>query len=266
MKRLGAWRSVLILFLVIAVYTLQGCGEIDNPFQNMADGNMAAFVGRVVDTDGKPVAQLLVFMQYIKSDDEELRPRFDSFLKAETDEAGRFSIVNISPGQLQLVLVPYYDRHRYDDMKYELISIKIGEVIYYPNEPSPYSRGYRSSFSITAGAQVEDVEVTVKTRMRIRGKVIFKNGTPLTKWPIYLKTQYKGFKGGSSGYGGPIHTDADGFFTRYVSEPGLYTVTVRYKELIATSDQFTLNDGEHRENLVLTFDSVPVPFSVHWHW
>ena len=30
--------------------------------------------------------------------------------------------------------------------------------------------------------------------------------------------------------------------------------------------QFTLNDGEHREDLVLTFDSVPVPFSVHWHW
>jgi hypothetical protein len=266
MERLGVRLSVLALFLVIAVYTLQGCGEMDNPSQGMSDGDMAAFAGRVVDTDGRPVAQLSLFMQYIRSDNEGLRPKFDSFLKAETDEAGHFSITNISPGQLQLVLVPYYDRHRYDDMKYEVISIKIGEVIYYPNEPSPYSRGYQSSFSITAGARVEDVEVTVKTRMRIRGKVVFKDGTPLTKWPIYLKTQYKGFKGGSSSYGGPIHTDADGFFTRYVSGPGLYTVTVRYQELTATSEQFTLNDGEHRENLVLTFDSVPVPFSVHWHW
>ena len=266
MRRSDVGRSVLLLFLVVVVYTLQGCGEMDNPSQDATDGDMTALAGRVVDINGEPIAQLSLFMQYVRSDNEGFQPELTRFLKTETDENGRFSITGISPGQLQLVLVPYYDRHRYDDMKYELISIKIGEVIYYPNESSPYSRGYRSSFSITTGAQVEDVEVTVKTRMRIRGKVVFKDRTPLTKWPIYLKTQYKGFKGGSSSYGGPIHTDADGFFTRYVSEPGLYTVTVRYQELTATSEQFTLNDGEHREDLVLTFDSVPVPFSVHWHW
>lgn len=265
MKHLGAWRSVLISLLVIAGYTLQGCGETGNPFQDIENGDTAVFAGRVVDTNGKPVAQLLLFMQYVKSDDEEIRPQFDSFLKAETDEAGHFFILNISPGRLQLVLVPHYDHHRYDDMKYELISIRIGGVIYYPNEPSPYAHGYRASFSITAGARVEDVEVTVKPRMRIQGKVVFKDGAPLIKWPIYLKTEYEG-KRGSSSYGGPIHTDAEGFFTRYVSEPGLYTVTVKYQELTATSESFILNDGEHREDLVLTFDSEPVPFSIHWHW
>ena len=64
--------------------------------------------------------------------------------------------------------------------------------------------------------------------------------------------------------GTSTRTDADGFFTRYVSSAGSYKVTARFQELIATSEQFTLDDGEHREDLVLTFDSEPIPRSEEW--
>lgn len=264
MKRSDVSWSVLILFLVFTMYILQGCSEMDDPSQDATGRDMATFTGRVVDINGEPVAQLSLFMQYIRSDNEGLQPEFDLFLKTETDENGRFAIIGINPGQLQLVLVPYYELHRYDSAKYKLLSIRIGEVVYYPDESSPYSPDYRASFSIVPGAQIENVEVTVESRMRIQGKIVFKDGTPLVNWPIYLRTQYEGFEGGRAGYSRPTHTDADGFFTRYVSEPGLYTVTVKFQELTATSEQFRLNEGKHRENLVLMFDSEPIPWSAKW--
>ncbi len=256
---------IVVMFLVVAVYALQGCSEeMENPSQNLTDEGGTIFAGRVVDTQGNPVAELSLFMQYIQSDNESLRPKFDSFLKTETDENGYFSIIDIKPGRLQVVLVPYYELHRYDGTKYTLLSIEIGEVVYYPDESSPYVPSYRASFSITEGAQVEDIRITVKARMRIRGQIVFKDGTPLIDWPINLKTRYKGFKGGSFEYSRPIRTDTNGFFTRYVSAPGLYRVTASFQELSATSEEFTLNDGEHREDLVLTFDSEPVPWSAKW--
>ena len=46
MERLGVRLSVLALFLVIAVYTLQGCGEMDNPSQDMENGDTAVYTQR----------------------------------------------------------------------------------------------------------------------------------------------------------------------------------------------------------------------------
>ena len=260
---------IAVVPLAITICVLLSCGEMDNSSQDATDGDTATFAGHVVDTSGKPVAQLSLFMQYIPSNDEELQPKSDAILKTETDENGYFSITGISPGQLRLVLVPYDASYRYysvnyDSVKYKLLAIRIGEVVYYPDELSPYSPNYLASFSIVPGAQIENVEVTVETRMLIQGKIVFKDGTPLVNWPIYLRTEHKGFEGGSAGYSSPTYTDTGGFFTRYVSTPGLYTVIVEYQELTATSEQFTLNKGEHRENLLLMFDSKPVPWSEKW--
>lgn len=63
--------------------------------------------------------------------------------------------------------------------------------------------------------------------------------------------------GGGSSSGG-TQTDADGNFTEYVNGGGLYTVTVAYQDLSVTSEQFVLNAGERREDLLLMFDSAPI--------
>ena len=187
MNRRNYLHRMVVIPLAITVYALLGCSEMDDPSQDITQTDMATFAGYVVDTEGEPVAKLSLFMQYIRPDDEGLQPKFDWFSKTETDEVGRFSFTDINPGQLQLVLVPYYEPHRYDDMKYRLFSVRIGEVVYYPNESSPYVPSYRASFSVTPGARVEDVEVTVKPRMRIQGKIVFRDGTPLANWTIHLK-------------------------------------------------------------------------------
>ena len=63
---------------------------------------------------------------------------------------------------------------------------------------------------------------------------------------------------GSGSSSGGTQTDADGNFTDYVSGAGLYTVTVGYQDLSVTSEQFVLNAGERREDLLLMFDSPPI--------
>ena len=97
--------------------------------------------------------------------------------------------------------------------------------------------------------------------MRIRAKVVFKNGMPLANWPLLLDTDYKSMTG-SYGYRTEIHTDLHGYFTRYVSRNGSYKLTVKYKHLTAASDTFLLNDSEHREDLLLTFDAQPIAKSM----
>ena len=258
--------EIVVISFVIAICLLLGCSETDSLSQNMMDDAETTLAGRVVDTNGDPVPQLALFTEYIETIDEDFQALSGVLLETKTDEMGRFSIAEVKPGRIQFVLVPSHDQQNYGDIKYQLISVKIGRIVYYPDElQSPILTDHRASFSVTPGEQIEGIEITVKARMRIQGKIVFKDGTPLADWPIYLRTEYKR-KGLSAGYSTPIRTDADGFFTRYVSAPGSYKVTARFQKLTATSEQFTLKDGEHRENLILTFNSEPIPWSEEWWW
>lgn len=266
MCRQNVLRRMVMISLVITICALWGCSEMDNPSQDRIDDDETILAGRVIDMNGDPVPQLALFAEYIKTINEDFQALSGVLLETKTDETGRFAITEVKPGQIQFVLVPSHDQQRYGDIKYQLISVKIGRVIYYPDElQSPILTDHRASFSVTPGEQIENIEVTVKARMRIQGKIVFKDGTPLADWPIYLRTEYKR-KGLSAGYSTSIRTDADGFFTRYVSAAGSYKVTARFQELTATSEQFTLKDGEHREDLVLMFDSEPIPWSEEWWW
>ena len=264
MSRQNFLYEIVVIFLVIAICTLLGCSEMDNPSRDVMDDNKTILVGHVIDTNGDPVPQLALFAEYIETINEDFQVLSGVILETETDETGRFSITEVRPGQIQFVLVPSHDQQSYGDIKYQLISVKIGRIVYYPDElQSPLLSDHRASFSVTPGEQIEGIEITVKARMQLQGKIIFKDGTPLANWPILLRTEYKR-KGLSAGYSTPTRTDANGFFTRYVSAPGSYKVTARFQELIATSEQFTLEDDEHREDLVLMFDSKPIPRSEEW--
>ncbi len=264
MSRQNFLPGIVMISLVIAICTLLGCSEMDNPSRDVMDDDKTILAGRVIDTNGAPVPQLALFAEYIKTINEDFQALSGVILETKTDETGRFSITEIRPGQIQFVLVPSHDQQSYGDIKYQLISVKIGRIVYYPDElQSPLLPDHRASFSVTPGEQIEGIEITVKVRMRIQGKIVFKDGTLLANWPILLRTEYKR-KGLSAGYSTSTRTNADGFFTRYVSSAGSYKVTARFQELIATSEQFTLDDGEHREDLVLTFDSEPIPRSEEW--
>ena len=119
----------------------------------------ASFSGRVVDEAGVPVSGITVA----------LLPQL-----SETDETGAFSMTGISAASVsRLMLLPA------QRAEYEIRAVEIEGVTFYPKLESvpPWSdSGFR--IAIEPGADVKDVEITVRLRMRIRGRVLSADGTP----------------------------------------------------------------------------------------
>ena len=248
------------LFLTIAVCLFSGCSDLQRPILSAVshgrtqDGT-AAFSGRVVGVEGEAVTGLSLAIEHIMFGDYEDEVEPIHPLETETDADGAFSFSGIAPGQVQLILPFEIDTEKqfYIDPEDEILSIKIGEVTYHP-----YPFG-EMIFTITPGVHIQNVEVKVRPRMRIRGRIVFNDGSPLADADIHIGVRQEDLdgSGGGSSSGG-TQTDADGTFTEYVNEAGLYTVTVAYQDLSVTSEQFLLNAGERREDLLLMFDSAPI--------
>ena len=253
----------IVLFLVIAVCLFPGCSDLQQPVLSVVahgttqDGTVG-FSGRVVGLEGEAVAGLSLAIEHVMFGDYEDEVEQIQPLKTETDETGAFSFSGIAPGQAQLMLPFDMDTEKqfYIEPEDEILSIKIGEVTYHQNEPYAFGG---ITFTITPGVHIRNVEVKVRPRMRIRGRIVFNDGSPLADARIRIGVRSEDLDGSGSGSSsGGTQTDADGNFTDYVSGGGLYTVTVGYQDLSVTSEQFVLNAGERREDLLLMFDSPPI--------
>ena len=234
--------------------------------------------GRVVDVDGKPIASLSIVIQpfaivngWMESAfllKEFMPEAYVPLIKSQTDEAGRFSVTGVKPGPIQFVAQPAHlpvngmlSPDLYDlAPDAEVLSIEIGAITFYPSEPgqSPFGG---IIFAIEPGVHLENVEVTVKPRMRIRGQIVFADGTPLANAEIGLNVRRRSLDGqGTGSSSGGSRTDDAGYFVKYVDNPGIYTVTINFQRLAATSEEFILEADQRYDSLVLTLDSEPVPF------
>jgi hypothetical protein len=238
--------------------------------------------GRVVDTEGNPVAYLPIAVQSVEiSNDgvdptyflDELEPTLAAYAalpKSQTDEAGRFSITGIKRGPIQFLVqpaAPRYDVRSLPDLDLdtdfgpdaEVLSIEIGAITFhlYDQRQPPWGG---ITLGIEPGAHLKNVKVTVKPRMRIRGQVVFADGTPLAKALVGINIRRHDFDGtGTGNSGSRPQTDDAGYFVQYVDKPGFYRVVAKFQGLLTTSGRFILEDGQRHDGLVLTFDSEPVP-------
>ena len=115
------------------------------------------------------------------------------------------------------------------------------------------------TFSIKPGTHIESVEVIAKPRMRIRGRVVFADGTPLTNASVEIRARDRSPDGrGSGSSSSSARTDDAGYFVKYVHRPRLYIVTVIYQGLSATAEPFLLQEGERKDDVLFTFDSEPI--------
>ncbi len=253
----------IVLFLAIAVCLFPGCSDLRQPVLSAVshgrtqDGTVA-FSGRVVGLEGEAVAGLSLAIEHVMFGDYEDEVERIQPLETETDEDGAFSFSGITPGQVQLMLPFDMDTEKqfYIEPEDEILSIKIGEVTYHQEGPYAFDG---ITFTITPGVHIQNVEVKVRPRMRIRGRIVFNDGSPLADARIRIGVRSEDLDGSGSGSSsGGTQTDADGNFTDYVSGGGLYTVTVGYQNLSVTSEPFVLNAGERREDLLLMFDSAPI--------
>ena len=241
------------------------------------DSDNLAFSGRIVDTDGNPIAGFPIAVGPLFSMDGEIQPFFmfgafnggtqPSTLESDTDEEGRFSISGVKPGPIQFMPQPNYmgrgSMQPYDIdhdnlVDAEVVSIDIGVMTFYPsNEESPPFGGI--TFTIEPGTHLENIEVVVRPRMRIRGQIVFADGTPLANAEVRTSVRRRDFEGDGRGESGSsTRTDDEGYFALYVEEPAFYTVAIEFQGLSASSEQFALEAGQRRDDLVLTLDSPPI--------
>ena len=243
---------------------------------NSAEEATSTLSGRVVDVDGKPITGVLVTVQPLMIIDGELRPAFlqnvmpeaqDSVLKFQTDEAGQFSITGIRHGPIQFVMLsghlpddgsapPDLNFNSFFEQDPEILSVKIGAVTAYKHQFSHFGG---ITFALKPGTHIENVEIIAKFRMRIRGQVVFADGTPLAKARIEIKVRHRSLDGrGSGSSSGGSQTDDAGYFVEYVDTPGLYTVTVSHEGFSTTVEPFPLQEGERKDDVLFRFEEDPI--------
>ena len=228
---------------------------------SIAQTDKSSLSGRVLDTKGKPVAGLALGIKPFEMvEPRGMVPRtpFASWLRVVTDKEGRFSFHNIDVGSSQFVMFPE------SASDFEIISLEIGDLTFYStaflqNFPTWFGK---LTFTIEPGTHLEDVVVNVKPpRMRIRGRVLLKDGTPLANTDISLTVRQRQWdttlfifpSGGSSGSSGRgVRTDAEGYFVSYYpDETSEYSVIVKYEGASAKSRWFRLKEGQRYDKLVL---------------
>ena len=244
--------------------------------------------GRVVDLSGNPVAGLPVFVAPLDFHGESmwrvyLPHGYAKLRRAYTDPEGRFSITGIPPGPLHFGMLPYSidsllptnlerilhsGRHtdgsnvfgmESDDFEpdLELLFLRMRGVTFYPrNDYTPVA------FGIKPGTHIDNVVVTVQPRMRIRGRILFKDGTPLPNARVNLDfSAHNVNHHGNRQSGGAPRTDAEGYFIYYLDEKddtAFYTFSVEYQGLFVEAEPVRLEPGQRFDGLTLTFDSQPI--------
>ena len=253
------FRNPYILFVALLglSFAINNVGTTEKTFTSLS--------GQVIDADGQPVPNLILAIKPVKFGQHiELKQRtpFSTWLRVVTDKHGHFSFHNIDPVTSQLVLFP---EHGSD---FELQSIEIGDLTFYSiafRRAMPTWFG-KLTFAVEPGEHLKDVIVNVKTpRMRIRGRVLFEDGTPLINEEISLtissrRTQrFNGNIIGSSGGRSTrnFETDNEGYFVTYSQDNAAnYTVSMTYKGFTAQSDTIVLKEGERYDDLVFTLQNT----------
>ena len=175
---------------------------------------------------------------------------YPSNLKSVTDKNGLFKFSELPPGPIKFVLISWLDK-KAQIREYQLISIKIGTLRYHPYgiEPKYFA------FEIKPDPHFENIEVTVRSRTQIRAQVVLKNGKPLANTRVLL-ARYRRESTGKKQNDGTwqIETDSKGylmFSLHDYSVPAYYILSVRYQEARAESEEFSVNRGELRDDIVL---------------
>lgn len=255
---------------------------------NHAQEEKGTLSGRIVDLNGDPVAGLPVFVASLDFHGESLwrvylPHAYAKLRRAHTDPEGRFSIANIPPGPLQFGILPHnIDNllppnlariiqsgiHTHssnifgmepDDFEpdLELLFLRIQGITFYARDDfSPIA------FGVKPGIHIRNVVGTVQPRMRVRGRILFKDGTPLPNARVRLHFSSENVDStGNRQSGGDPRTDAAGYFIYYLDEKddtAFYTFSVEYQGLFAEAEPVRLEPGQRFDGLTLTFNSQPI--------
>ncbi len=200
------------------------------------------FSGRVVDEAGNSVAGITLALREYNAN--------DAMDFSKTDETGNFSIPNSTTSPVVLMFYPE------NKTAYAIHKVRIAGVVYYPEQRVNFVNGLKFTngliFSMVENADIKGIEIQVRKRIQVRGRVLNTDGTPLRNVNILLKLIGRNPKPRADVLWGTLTLlDADGYFEKYVDAPGYYTVSVEYQKMLATTEEILISEKQPHQKLVL---------------
>lgn len=296
MKCSNAKTQVLTLLMVIVVLFI---GFVSH---GVAQVNTGIVTGRVVDVEGNPVVGLPIFIAPLDIDEGGgmwtvfLPNEHAQLRRAHTDLEGLFSIKDVPTGPIYISTLPKdIDQRLPKDFEkivneftsrdwtkvtendidafvsrnfgmdpadfepdVEVLSVRVQGITLYPR--TDYDQ---IAFGLKPGAHIKGVEVTVQPRMRVSGRIFFKDEIPLANTRVHIRARSRNVdSSGSGGNSGNLWVDPEGYFILYISEkndPAFYTFSVEYQNLSVEAEPIRLDPGDRFDGLTLMFDSEPIP-------
>ena len=265
----------------LVVFTLIMLVCAITPLEADQDEARGGISGKVVDLNGNPIPDFRFAIQRAHQKDGRTPPGPDFLLtmsKVRTDATGAFDVTGLHPGLVQLSPLPdsaEQPKTLLDAFKgflgeeppqlpgrsetgKRIHALQIGSVTLFninigshPFAEDPFAEGL--TFAIEPGVILENFTVIVKSRLRIRAQVVYPDGKPVANEQLRLNLEQRHetqpSRKGTSGH--PVSTDAEGYFTYYVDEPGFYTVSVIHSNLSAGVGPFLLKDGVEPDEIVI---------------
>ncbi|MCY4404492.1 MAG: lectin-like protein [Candidatus Poribacteria bacterium] len=269
--------------------------------QSNAQEKTGTVSGRVVDIDGHPVPKLPIYIAPLGigggfTDTVYFPNQYSLLHQTQTDGVGRFTISGIPTGSFYFGVLPYNINkqlpHDFEkDLEHFLhvwnspgYTSEYIDALIYNNfglaasdyEPDVKIQSLRVqginfyttpgteeiAFGIDTGTHIENVEVIIKPRMRVQGRVLFNDGTPLANARLKIRADYRS-ESSSGGTRARPWTDEEGYFVTYLNENYgapiyTYTISVEYQDLEETAEPIQLAPGDRLDNLTFTLDSPPI--------
>lgn len=216
------------------------------------------FSGRLIDTEGNPISRITIYIRHNKGPNHDGTEGPDDSLRTRTDAKGRFAFPNIVYDSLKLDI----DGTSKTGYQINVLSVEFGDITLYPDRDWHWSS---VNFDLESGVKMKNVIITaaVRTRPKIRTRVVYADGTPLANTEIYVYRRTNPFArrlGGSSQ--GVEQTDDEGYIVEYLymtDQPEYYvTLAVEHQGLFAKAVPFIV---EGNVDLVLTLNGNPKPLT-----
>lgn len=244
-------RTYLILLMCLLVMLL-----FSEAF-DAAEEPTSSFSGKVIDEAGNPVPDVNVMlssghdqMSYVfpwvverlETDPDFAEKEMFAEYSGDTDAAGLFRITEIGE---HLMLTLWLNRFRAES-PYNFVGLTINGIVIDIAHPRVHVDHEGFPLSFVPGASINNVEITVRRRMSIRGQVLLSDGTPLRSTQVSLSV-----KGQRSESGRRTRLDNEGQFVKYVDRADTYTVEMIYQGQKVVSVPLKLEKGQHLEGVVL---------------
>ena len=248
----------LVFRILLAVFTLT------ITHYAFAEGPLSKLSGLIVTDDGRPIHDVQIHLSKVEIDHERGGTNdLHDGQSTHTDLEGRFSFSDIMPGLVQLRVQKKQEEHDgvFVSSSSQIKVVQFGNMKFYPHFPASWSLG-KVTFSIKPGAEIKNVIITMTKRLMIKGKILYKDGSPLAKTSVNI--DFNWLRMGNKGYHvanryvanriRTLSTNGDGNFYHWVSQPGICTISLKYNGLTAYAKPFFLDKETQVDDIVLKLD------------